>query len=165
MGILPQFGGRPTYRYTGTLGRSRLADAGTATQGPDVRIYMRRLTWPSLICICTCALTLFLRTGFIAPPSLALACEKTAQEGGHGTTLKETLDFTRGFKHGTTPHYMDKKRRTNFMICIHLHTINKWRALRSPRFSMLNVVRVRYDSCWSVGGKQGDPDILKRQSW
>ena len=28
-------------RYTGTLGRSRLADAGTATQGPDKRIHMR----------------------------------------------------------------------------------------------------------------------------
>ena len=29
-------------RYTGTLGRSGLANAGTATRGPDERIHMRR---------------------------------------------------------------------------------------------------------------------------
>jgi hypothetical protein len=40
-------------RYTGTLGRSRLADAGTATQGPDERIHMRRLGCAYMyMCMC-----------------------------------------------------------------------------------------------------------------
>ena len=40
----PKSGAGQRDRYTGTLGRSRLADAGKATQGPDVRIHIRRLT-------------------------------------------------------------------------------------------------------------------------
>jgi hypothetical protein len=41
----PNSGTGQRNKYTGTLGRSGLAGAGTATQGPDERIHMRRLTW------------------------------------------------------------------------------------------------------------------------